>query len=90
MTCPACISAVRTPRASYGEAGCLSCKARMLAAIGGHLESRATGKRTERYLETLKALFGDEWKAGAEEVKRWGTQVNQSNEPPRERVGTKK
>lgn len=70
-TCSACTTALRTPRINEFTMGCGSCKARALAGTGAHLESAEAGKLTAQYRGALDALFGEGWRAGADEVKAW-------------------
>ena len=71
MMCTACAEAESDPP-------CPSCYARALAAIGAHEESRNAGKMTAQYRDALGTLFGEGWKAGNAEVKRWATLMGQS------------
>ena len=54
------------------EAGCFSCQARAVAAIGAHSESERLKKMTPEYQCVLKTLFGDNIKDANEKVKEWG------------------
>ena len=76
MTCADCQAAESAPRSDAFTAGCMSCSARALAAIGAHLESAEQKRMTIHYISVLKSMFGDGWKQGAEMVKAWGEKID--------------
>lgn len=78
MNCAACKAAEREPRADYFRAGCSSCEARALAVTGAHLESLKANSLTPQYRQALITLFGDQWREGHEEVKRWAMQIERT------------
>ena len=75
MTCKSCQLAQRTPRSAEFTAGCMSCKARALAGIGGHLASKEAGRVLPNYRDTLERLFGADWTQGAQMVKEWALSI---------------
>ena len=62
-------------RIDLWAANCESCSARALAVTGAHIESKAAGRVTPRYVEMLKGTFGERWKEGAEQVKQWAARI---------------
>jgi hypothetical protein len=77
MTCPSCERAENDPRCDEFTAGCVSCKARALAATGAHLESAEAKQMTLHYASVLKSMFGDGWKEGNTLVKAWAAKMDQ-------------
>jgi hypothetical protein len=73
--CTACTKAMTAPRIDLWAANCESCSARALAVTGAHVESKAAGRVTPRYVEVLKGIFGERWKEGAELVKQWAVRA---------------
>ena len=73
--CDACTTAAANPHTGHFTAGCFQCSARMLAHSPEYHETRAQGKPSERYKQALLRVFGDRWKEGAAEVKRWGEKL---------------
>lgn len=82
MTCAACTLALRDPRRNDFTVGCTSCKARALAATGGHEASEQAGRMTDDYKFALKQLFGDDWKLGHTEVTRWSSALKSAQARP--------
>ena len=74
--CADCQAAESAPRSDAFTAGCMSCSARALAAIGAHLESRDAKQMTVHYLSVLKQIFGEGWKDGAALVKVWAERID--------------
>lgn len=63
--CEGCLN----PDGGLYMAGCRQCSIRRLARGPEFYASVAAQRIVPAYLETLRALFGDDWKAGHEEVK---------------------
>ena len=53
------------------KTGCQSCQARMLATGEEARKSQATGVMTDAYRSWLQRVFGENWREGHEEVRRW-------------------
>lgn len=81
MSCSSCHRALREPRINEFTAGCGSCRARALAAIGAHEESRDSGRMTPQYRGALDKLFGDGWQVGNQLTKDWATRMGQADQP---------
>lgn len=69
--CPACAEAQRNPLTGMYQAGCKECSARALASSPSHFLAAQAGKILPTYRDALRAVFGDEWKAGHARVKEW-------------------
>lgn len=76
--CTECELAMAQPRVNTFTSGCDCCKARALAAIGAHEESRQAGHITAQYRAALGTLFGEQWAEGDESVKEWAARIRQA------------
>ena len=76
MICSSCALAQSEPASDVYTAGCTSCKARALAAVGAHVDSQKIGSITPKFRQVLEDVFGDEWKAHATAVKDWGQRIS--------------
>lgn len=82
MSCTACSIAMTKPRIDLFTVGCVSCKARALAATGAHEESAEAKKITPAYKAALEAMFGDDWQAGAAQTKEWAGRMKTNGVKP--------
>lgn len=69
MTCPNCSAARTDPNWPGFLAGCRGCDVRALASGPVFFGAMRAGEVTPAYRAALKALLGEDWKAGHEEVK---------------------
>lgn len=71
--CHQCEIAERNPSSGLYAHDCDGCKARAIANGTELWEASRDGVITPRYREALERVFGDRWKQGHEQVKRWAS-----------------
>lgn len=71
MTCRPCTLAESGELTGIYQSDCDGCKARSIANGIDLFNARKVGERTPGYEEALRRVWGDEWEAGHELVKRW-------------------
>jgi hypothetical protein len=71
--CRQCEIAERKPNSWLYSASCDGCKARAIANGTELWEASREGHITPRYRAALERVFGERWKQGHEQVKRWAS-----------------
>lgn len=75
MDCKACTAAMTSPRIDRWANGCPSCQARALAVIGSHIDETPGQPISKKFRRVVQELFGENWKAGAQQVKEWASVI---------------
>lgn len=71
MSCPYCLAAASDPMTGLFHADCTGCKARSLAKSPAFFDSIRANSFTPAYRNALRAVFGQHWREGHEQVKHW-------------------
>ena len=71
MTCTACESARTNRFCGMYRADCLECSARALSHSPAYHAAATANVLTAAYWDALQAVFGEGWKQGHAQVKRW-------------------
>ena len=69
MSCPDCHRAQTIKHWPIFQAQCRGCKVRALATGPEHFHAMQAKAITPSYRAALQAVFGEDWRAGHEEVK---------------------
>ena len=74
-TCPSCTAAEADPRIDRWTNGCPGCQARAAACVGSHINEVPGAPMSRKFRRVVQELFGDNWQAGAQEIKAWAERI---------------
>lgn len=78
MTCEACARAELDPDTPFQQADCKGCAVRALAQGAAFHQSGLDGIVSAPYRKALALVFGDDWRAGHDQVKAAAARIREA------------